>query len=337
MRAPRTALIASLLLGFSLGLLALAGPAWSHAALIRSAGAGDHGTPLGSHPTQGVGWTSLFPPQVSGLQLCDEFDLTVELTGAGDTSGFQLHVGFDDTLLEFGSAEVGGFLSSTGRDVTVFPPVESDGDLLFSAVANPGSAPLPNGSGDLAVVRLRAIRGGTSPLDLHDVFLVDGSGATVPVTSTDSSAIIDPIPGAACYPTPTPPSPMPTTPSTPTSTATLGPTPTLGTPTATEITPTPSPTRTPASPSPGSASPTAPTATPTPTATASPSREASPPTPGTPDTPGTPPGTPSPTSDTSQTPSATATLGGTEITPTSGATTTGPPVFRLYIPQALTS
>jgi hypothetical protein len=212
-------------------------------------------------PVQGNPYTSLFPPNVGVLLLCDQFELTVEVWNAPETTAFQFHLGFDPAVLDFRAAAVGTFLSSTGRDVTVLPPVLNGGDLLFAAAAEPGDGPPPSGDGELARVSFEAIAGGVSALDLHDAILINELGQTLPVTSTDSTVTVEPIQGSSCFPTDTtPPTPTATPSATPSPTAssTGSAAPTTAVPSGTD-TGTPTRTQTP------TASTTAATATPSPT------------------------------------------------------------------------
>ncbi len=247
-------------------------------------------------PGQSMAWTSLFPVRIDGLRRCDTFEAAVEVWDAVDLAAFQLQIGFDPTVLEFAAASVAPWLAARWPAYSELPPVETPGNVLFAAAADDGSGSA-SGNGEMAHVTFRAVGAGTTDLDLHDVQLIDTTGAVVAVTSTGSIVVVLDQAGSGCVVTPT------ITPS--------------GTPPAV----TPSRTHTSLA-----------SATPTPSPSGTASRE---PTPGTP-LPTTPSTTPTGTDLPTLTPSATASLGSGTLVPSPETPASPPPTavnaFWVYLP-----
>jgi len=122
---------------------------------------------------------------------------------------------------------VGDFLGSTDR--TVFPVasiVNNEAGKVTLGVITFGSAPGPNGTGELATITLTAQDVGISPLDLQEVQVFDITGASQNATVVDGTVVA----GGAPTPTPTPTAtstPTGTTTPTPTATTTITPEPAI--------------------------------------------------------------------------------------------------------------
>ena len=211
-------------------------------------------------------------PVQSTVAIGDTFTVTVMIDDAADLGAFQFGLPaspglvYDPSVVWVDGVTVGDFLGSTGRDVIIppnAPHIDNEAGEVAFAAFSVGGQPGPDGSGALALVRLRAVGLGSSPLDLQNVKLLGPQGDPQTPTVEDGTVTVSstttPTPTATPTPTSTP-TPTDTPTSTPTSTATPTSTPTsTATPTSTPM-PTDTPTITP--------TPTeTPTITPTPTDT----------------------------------------------------------------------
>jgi hypothetical protein len=145
-------------------------------------------------------------PENNPARLGDEFDLFIFIDGADDLAAFQFTLEYDDSYLEYVSADMGPFLGTSGRQVIEIGPEQVPGSVTFAGIALPqGSAPGANGSGDLAIVRFKAIALGETTLDLTEVLLEQSDTSKIEVDGVDAVLTITDV-----EPTPTEPTVTPT-------------------------------------------------------------------------------------------------------------------------------
>ena len=151
--------------------------------------------------------------------LGDTFRVFVNIERASHLAAFQFTLAFDPAVVAYVDASVGDFLGSTGRDVDPLGPITERDHVIFGAISTSETGEQgPSGSGDLAIVTLRAIAQGTSVLDLTQLLLVDTGDQQLEVDGVDGSVVVGP-------PSTTTPTPTDTPPASPTPTATPTPTP----------------------------------------------------------------------------------------------------------------
>jgi hypothetical protein len=272
-------------------------------------------------------------PVQSTVTVEESFTVSVMIDNADDLGGFQFDLLYTPAIVTVDDVTLGDFLGSTGRNTVGIPLIIDNeaGQVTFAAVSG-GSAPGPNGTGELAVISLAAQGEGQSDLDLQDVTVLDTDIIAQETTVEDGTVVVEsaptPTPTATATPTDTPtqtptstPTATPTAAPTATATAAATPTPTTtSTPTSTSA---PTPTST-ATPTPATTSTPTSTSAPTPTSTATPTATATAAATPTPTTTSTPTTTPSPTATATPTEIATATSTVTSI-PTETATPTVTP------------
>jgi hypothetical protein len=113
-------------------------------------------------------------PAESVVDVGETFTITVMIEEASDLGGFEFALLFFTTTVTVDSVTLGDFLGSTGRAVSPVGPTIDDqaGKVSFGAWTL-GSAPGPDGTGELASVTLTAHSNGESPLGLEDVLVLD--------------------------------------------------------------------------------------------------------------------------------------------------------------------
>jgi hypothetical protein len=180
--------------------------------------------------------------------------LDIRISNAIRLGGYEFVVKYNPAVVRVDSASdvtLGTFLASTGRTATLLTPNinNTTGRVALGAFSF-GSQTGPSGSGSLALVRFRAVGGGTSTITIENALLStsDATPQTQPSTVSGGSITVNVAVTAT-------PSPLPSSTRTPTplSTSTRTPTPIrTSTPTSTPIvsstgtrTPTPSRTGTP--------------------------------------------------------------------------------------------
>jgi hypothetical protein len=102
------------------------------------------------------------------------FTVTVMIEDALNLGAFQFDLHYSPASVQIEAITLGGFLASSGRTAAPAGP-RIDNSTGFASFAGFSFAtpPGPNGSGTLALVRLRAVGAGTSPLDLQKVQVLD--------------------------------------------------------------------------------------------------------------------------------------------------------------------
>jgi hypothetical protein len=102
------------------------------------------------------------------------FTVTVMIDEAVDLGAFQFDLRYTPSIVQVEAITLGGFLGSTGRTAAPAGPRIDNGTGFASfAGFSFGTQPGPNGSGALALVRLRAVGAGSSLLDLDKVQVLD--------------------------------------------------------------------------------------------------------------------------------------------------------------------
>ena len=181
-------------------------------------------------------------PVESVVDAGETFTITVMIDEASDLGGFEFTLLFVTTTVTVDSVTLGNFLGSTGRSANPLGLIIDNqaGRGSFGAWTH-GSAPGPDGTGELAIVRLTAQGAGISPLDLQNVMVLDTAVGHQEATIEDGTVVVGDAPTATSTPTvtstptgistPTPTSTSVATATTPTSTpismATATATPTL--------------------------------------------------------------------------------------------------------------
>jgi hypothetical protein len=113
-------------------------------------------------------------PQDSTVGVSDTFTVTVMVDDAADLGGFEFELAYEPLVVQVENVTFGDFLGSTGRNTALLgPDIDNDAGTVTFGGFSFGSEPGPDGSGALALVRLKAVGLGSSPLDLQDVQLTD--------------------------------------------------------------------------------------------------------------------------------------------------------------------
>jgi hypothetical protein len=159
-------------------------------------------------------------PAESVVDVGETFTITVMIDDANDLGGFEFALSFITTTVRADSVTLGDFLGSTGRDIFALSPSINNeaGQVTFGAITH-GSAPGPNGTGELAVISLTAQGVGISLLDLQGVMVVDTKAQRQTITVEDGIVVAGGAPTPTSTPTATT-TPTGTTTPTPTSTTT---------------------------------------------------------------------------------------------------------------------
>jgi hypothetical protein len=118
--------------------------------------------------------------------------VTVMIDEAVDLGAFQFDLHYIPSTVQVETITLGGFLASTGRTAAPAGP-RIDNGTGFASLAgfSFGTQPGPNGSGALALVRLRAVGAGTSPLDLDKVQVLDTQVNSQMPTVEDGSITVE--------------------------------------------------------------------------------------------------------------------------------------------------
>lgn len=104
----------------------------------------------------------------------ETFTVTVMIDQASNLGGFEFTLLFTPATVTVDDVTVGDFLGSTGRTVIpVGPTIDNQTGRASFGAASVGSAAGPDGTGTLAIITLTAQESGESPLDLHNVMVLD--------------------------------------------------------------------------------------------------------------------------------------------------------------------
>ena len=116
-------------------------------------------------------------------------EIEVHVSNAKNAGAFQFEITFDPTLVEIDSIQLGDFLPSTGRNVSPLGPRTEAGKALYGAFSF-GDAAGPDGAGLLAIITLKTLRAGTTPLGLQNVQLLDIAGTRIPTSVIGGSLTV---------------------------------------------------------------------------------------------------------------------------------------------------
>jgi len=131
-------------------------------------------------------------PADSTVATGSTFTVTVMIDGAVDLGAFQFDLRYSPGSVQVEAITLGGFLASTGRAAaSAGPKIENGTGFASFAGFSFGTQPGPNGSGALALVRLRAVGTGTSPLDLDKVQVLDTQVNPQVPTVEDGSIMVE--------------------------------------------------------------------------------------------------------------------------------------------------
>lgn len=201
------------------------------------------------------------PPQLA-VDPGITFTTGVSIREALDLGAYEFEIGFDPSVIQVVNVEDGGFLGSTGRMVfTVEPEIDNLKGTVAFAAASGGTAPGPEGDGELAVVTWEAVGVGTTHLDLREVIVLDTTVTEQTVTAEDGRVQVGSGPTSTLTPGPTEvatATPTGTPAATATSASPRAPTPTSPAGSTPEQTPPPGPTPRQTIPAGATASPTGP-------------------------------------------------------------------------------
>lgn len=115
--------------------------------------------------------------------------ITVEIEDIANLGAFQFDLTYDPTIVAVESITLGDFPDSTGRNVNPLGPRIEAGKAVYGAFSF-GDAAGPAGSGTLAIITLKALAGGETPLGLQNVQVVDVSGTRIPISTAGATVTV---------------------------------------------------------------------------------------------------------------------------------------------------
>jgi adhesin HecA-like repeat protein len=133
---------------------------------------------------------SIHPPSTS-VAAGGTFAVHVNISNVSDLFAFQFDINFTPGILSATSITEGSFLPGGGT--TFFIPgtidntagtISSTADTLIGAISG------LSGSGTLAVIDFTALAGGTSPIDIANVTLLDSTLSPINSTATNGAATV---------------------------------------------------------------------------------------------------------------------------------------------------
>jgi len=131
-------------------------------------------------------------PADSTVTAGSTFTVTVMIDEAVDLGAFQFDLHYSPASVQVEAITLGSFLASTGRTAaSAGPGIDNGTGLASFAGFSFGTQPGPDGSGALALVRLRAVEAGTSLLDLDKVQVLDTQVNPQTPTVEDGSVTIE--------------------------------------------------------------------------------------------------------------------------------------------------
>ena len=130
----------------------------------------------------------------------DNLSIDIDVSQVTDLYAFQFDVDFVPGILSASSVTEGAFLQTAGP--TTFIPGSIDnaaGSISFNADTLIGSIPGASGSGTLLSIEFEAVSGGTSPITISNVTLLDSTLAAITATANNGAVTVQvgaPEPGA---------------------------------------------------------------------------------------------------------------------------------------------
>lgn len=131
-------------------------------------------------------------PTPKVVQLGESFTVGVWLNNADLMHGSSVTVRFDSTILDYEGTTWGSFYPTGGFIGYSWPTATESTDTVVVDQALKGTAIL-TGSGEIFVLRFRALKTGSSPLVLQPVYLRDIHNDDIPSTAINGSVIVRPV------------------------------------------------------------------------------------------------------------------------------------------------
>lgn len=123
------------------------------------------------------------------------FSLDVVVSQVTDLYSFQIDLDFTPGILSAVSVNEGPLLPSGGT--TSFIPGTIDnsaGTISFNADTLIGSTPGVSGNGTLLSVEFQALLGGTTPITISNLMLLDSTLSTITATSNNGNVTVQAVP-----------------------------------------------------------------------------------------------------------------------------------------------
>jgi adhesin HecA-like repeat protein len=138
---------------------------------------------------------SIEPPSQS-VHAGQSFSLDVKITGVTDLFAFQFALAFTPGVLAATSITEGPFLARGGTTFFIPGTIDNAGGTI-AATGDSLLGPLAGvtGSGTLATISFQALAGGTSPLTLTQVLLLDSQLGEIPVSLRAGAVTVQPATG----------------------------------------------------------------------------------------------------------------------------------------------
>lgn len=119
-----------------------------------------------------------------------DVQVNIDVANASDLAGFEFVLTVDPKILHPVSVAKTAFLGQTGREIYCGDPTVESAAVRYTCVTlrmNPAGV---NGSGTLAVVTLKPMGKGTSPLQLSHVNLAHRDGSALPSQTVDAKLTV---------------------------------------------------------------------------------------------------------------------------------------------------
>jgi hypothetical protein len=120
----------------------------------------------------------------------DPVSVQVMVDDVANLGAFQFELTYDESILQYVKAANADFLGSSGRPVECLDPRPTPGLVRYTCVTLGPTPPGPDGSGALAIIDLKPIGAGTTPLRLQLVTLAQPNAEQIPASSEDSSIAV---------------------------------------------------------------------------------------------------------------------------------------------------
>lgn len=154
------------------------------------------------------GVTVWVEPETLPLHAGETAELRVMIAGVTDLAGMEMHLSFDPGLLEVldANAEQEGIQIASGdflaADFVAVNRVDPEEGRIHYAVARMPPSPVASGSGEVAVITVRATGSRDTSLVIDDILLADSDGQVIPVESAESTVTLTPSPSfpTTCWP-----------------------------------------------------------------------------------------------------------------------------------------
>jgi hypothetical protein len=130
-------------------------------------------------------------PPLTSVAAGTTFAVDVNVANVSDLFAFGFDIGFTPGTLSAISVTEGSFLPGGGS--TFFLPGTIDntlGTIGFNADTLIGAIPGVNGSGTLAILDFTALNGGTSPINISNISLLDSTLSPISSTTVNGSASV---------------------------------------------------------------------------------------------------------------------------------------------------